>query len=87
MSKSNQPRDFDAVKSAKTAPTPIDGIVLGGILGAKTRLLSPDIKVQRTALTEAINYGEPGLELVIQALQAESQQLQRAAYWLLKKRE
>lgn len=87
MSKSNQPRDFDAVLSAKTAPPPIDGIVLGGILGTKTRLLSPDIKVRQTALSEAINYGEPGLDLVIQALQDESKQLQRTAYSLLRKRD
>ncbi|BAZ13794.1 pentapeptide repeat protein [Calothrix sp. NIES-4071] len=86
MSKSNQPGDFDAVLGG-LAPPPVDGIVLGGISGAKARATSPDIKVRISALSEALNYEDAGLDLVIQALHSESKQLQRAAYWLLRERD
>jgi hypothetical protein len=86
MSNFNSPQDFDAVLGGQ-APPPVDGIVLGGIEGAKVRLSSSDIKVRVSALSSVINYGDAGLEVVIQALQDESKQLQRAAYWLLRGRD
>ena len=86
MSNFNSPQDFDAVLGGQVPP-PVDGIVLGGIEGAKTRLSSLDIKIRVSALSSAINYGDAGLDLVIQALQNESKQLQRAAYCLLRKRD
>lgn len=86
MTNFHSPRDFDAVLGGQ-APPPVDGIVLGGIEGARTRLSSPDIKARISALSEALNYGDAGLDLVIQALQDSSKQLQRAAYWILRERD
>ncbi len=86
MNNPNQPTNYDAVLGGQ-APPPVDGIVLGGMEGAQMRLSSPDIKVRISALSEALNYGDAGLDLVIQALHSETKQLQRAAYWLLSKRD
>jgi hypothetical protein len=85
MTNSNSPRDFDAVIGGQVPP-PVDGTVLGGIEGVRARVFSPNIKVRISALSEALNYGDAGLDIVIQALQDESKQLQRAAYWSLRGR-
>lgn len=79
----NQPSKFDAVLGSQIPP-PIDGIVLGGIEGVKYHLKSSAVKVQVAALSEAINYGNLGLELVVQALKNQSLCLRRSAYSLLK---
>ncbi|OYD86570.1 Sulphatase-modifying factor protein, partial [Nostoc sp. 'Peltigera membranacea cyanobiont' 213] len=81
----NQPREYDAVLGGQ-APPPVSGVVLGGIEGVKRRLLSNNLETKMAALTEAINYGDAGLELVIQSLQNESVQLKAVAYKLLHKR-
>ena len=81
----NQPREYDAVIGGQTPP-PVSGVVLGGIEGVKRRLLSNNLEAKMAALTEAINYGDAGLELVIQSLQNESVQLKAVAYKLLHKR-
>ncbi|MEH2327429.1 MAG: WD40 repeat domain-containing protein [Nostoc sp.] len=81
----NQPREYDAVLGGQ-APPPVSGVVLGGIEGVKRRLLSNKLEAKIAALTEAINYGDAGLELVIQSLQNESVQLKVVAYKLLHKR-
>ncbi|MDZ8094123.1 MAG: WD40 repeat domain-containing protein [Nostoc sp. DedQUE05] len=81
----NQPQEYDAVLGGQ-APPPVSGVVLGGIEGVKRRLLSNNLEAKMAALTEAINYGDAGLELVIQSLQNESVQLKAVAYKLLHKR-
>lgn len=81
----NQPREFDLVMGGK-APPPIDGVVLGGIEGVKHRLKSLNPQVQTAALSEAINYGDVGLELVAQALKNQSVYLRLSAYSILKHR-
>jgi WD40 repeat protein len=49
--------------------------------------LDSAVEEQRiAALSEALKYGEAGLDLVIRALQDESEKLQRAAYLLLRER-
>jgi hypothetical protein len=60
---------------------------LGGITGVKSRLASPIVEVKIAALSEALKYGEAGLDLIIGALQDESMQVKVAAYSLLKDRD
>ncbi|MEM7715182.1 MAG: hypothetical protein AAF349_16655 [Cyanobacteria bacterium P01_A01_bin.68] len=62
-SNQNQPREFYAVLGGEnTAPS--TAVVLGGIEGVKRRLESDISKVQNKALTDDLNYGEPGLDVV-----------------------
>lgn len=81
-----QPKQDDVVLGGQ-APPPIQGMVLGGIEGVKLRLSSPVIDVRVAALNDALNYADAGLDLIIQALQDESRQVQRCAYQLLRCRE
>jgi formylglycine-generating enzyme required for sulfatase activity len=60
--------------------------VLGGIPGVKSRLASPIVAVRIAALSEALNYKDSGLELIISALQDKSMAVKFAAYSLLKDR-
>ncbi|MEG4574590.1 formylglycine-generating enzyme family protein [Microcoleus sp. N3A4] len=82
----NRPREYDSVLGSQNS-TPIDAAVLGGILGVKSRLASTILKVRIAALSEALNYGEAGLDLIVSALQDESMQVKLAAYSLLKDRD
>jgi len=82
----NQPREYDAVLGGKSQ-VPFGAAVLGGIPGVKSRLASPIVDVRIAALSEALKYGEPGLDLIIGALQDESMQVKLTAYSLLKDRD
>lgn len=62
----NQPSKNDAVMGSDNSP-PVSGIVLGGIEGVKHRLSSNNTEERITALSEALNYGEAGLNLLVQA--------------------
>ncbi|MDZ8105323.1 MAG: WD40 repeat domain-containing protein [Nostoc sp. DedQUE12a] len=84
--KQNQPKQYDAVLGTQNS-APVGSMILGGLEGVKSRLKSVDIEVQTAALKEALNYGEAGLDLVIQAWQYESGKLKWAAYSLLRHRE
>src|SRR5688572_5228626 len=77
-----QPREYDAVLGSNNTVVPTDA-VLGGIEGVKRRIAIGDIESRITALSQALNYGEAGLDLVIQALQDRSKQIQWSAYGLL----
>lgn len=79
----NQPRDFDVVRGYEASP-PVAGVVLGGLEGVKNRLNSSIANVQTAALCDALNYGDTGLDLVIEALPNFSRALQRFAKRLLK---
>ncbi|MEH1940445.1 MAG: STM4015 family protein [Nostoc sp.] len=81
----NQPRDYDAVLGGQSPP-PVDGVVLGGIEGVKRCLSNPVTQVRLAALSEALKYGDAGLDVLIQALQDKSRLVQRFAYRLLKPR-
>ena len=81
----NQPREYDAVKGGQNL-TPVDAAVLGGIAGVKSRLASPSVEVRIIGLSEALKYGEAGLDLILGALQDESVQVKLAVYSLLKDR-
>ncbi|OKH53508.1 hypothetical protein NIES2101_10270 [Calothrix sp. HK-06] len=78
----NHPKDFDSVLGGNFPP-PIDSVVLGGVEGIKRRLSNPVAKTRVAALLEALNYGEEGLDLVIQSLRDESSLVRRLAYKML----
>jgi hypothetical protein len=78
----SQPREYDAVLGSNNTAAPTDA-VLGGIEGVKRRLANGDMESRIIALSQALNYGEAGLDVVIQALQDRSKQIQWSAYGLL----
>ena len=69
----DRPTEYDAVLGGQNSP-PIDAAVLGGISGVKSRLAATILAVRIAALSEALNYEEAGLDLVVSALQDESMQ-------------
>lgn len=79
MSPPNQPRDDDAVLG-NTLTSPPGATVLGGMEGVRQRFHNPIASQRIAALMEAQNYGLQGLELLIQGLQDQSPQVQKAAY-------
>ena len=86
MAEQNQPGKYDAVLGGQSPP-PVTGAVLGGIEGVKRRLSNPVVDVKLAALTDALNYQDAGLELLIQALRWKPKKIQRHAYKLLRRRE
>jgi len=82
MSENQEPREYDAVLGGNS-PILEGAAVLGGIEGVKVRLKNPEPQVRIAALQQAVNYGEQGLDLVIQALENELPQIQIQAYALL----
>ncbi|MEH2462094.1 GUN4 domain-containing protein [Nostoc sp.] len=85
MNHPQQPREFDAVLGDQS-PVLEGAAVLGGIEGVKLRLINPDPKVKIAALEQALNYGEQGLDLLIQTLNDNNLEIQNAAYLLLRYR-
>jgi hypothetical protein len=83
---SDRPKEYDLVLGGNN-PLPIDGVVLGGIEGVKSRLASNNIQSQIDALSEAFNYGDVGLDLVIDALNNYRREVRQNAYQLLQQRE
>lgn len=81
----NQPNEFDAVLGNQTQ-TPSGSAILGGLEGVKHRLASALEQQRIAALFEALNYGQVGLELVIEALVDKSKLVEEAAYRLLEQR-
>ena len=82
MSDNQNPKPYDAVLGGQN-PIPEGAAVLGGIKGVKLRLSNENPEVRIKALYQALNYGEPGLDLVIKALKDEFPQVQIQAYSLL----
>lgn len=78
----SQPREYDVVLGNQALP-PVGGVVLGGLGGIKQRFPHFCVEQKITSLTEVLKYGDSGLELVIQALQDKSRQVQEHAYALL----
>lgn len=81
----NKPRKYDAVLGGELPP-PVNGVVLGGLEGVRNRLQSSVLEAQVAALSEALNYGDAGLEIVIQALENKSVKVRLAAYQILRSR-
>ncbi|MEM7717549.1 MAG: formylglycine-generating enzyme family protein, partial [Cyanobacteria bacterium P01_A01_bin.68] len=82
----NQPKEYDSVLGGDSQ-VPVDGVVLGGIEGVKQRLSNPEIKVRIAGLYQALNYGNTGFDLIIQALRDDEREVKKAAYSILKERE
>lgn len=64
----NQPREYDVVLGGGNQ-APVDGVVLGGIEGIKRRWETANIQQKTIALSEALKYGDAGLDFVIQIWQ------------------
>ncbi|WP_019502466.1 GUN4 domain-containing protein [Pseudanabaena sp. PCC 6802] len=79
----NQPQPYDAVLGGQDR-VPAGGFVLGGLDGVKRRLQTDVIDLRVAALREALQHGQRGLDLVIRALRDESEQVQWAAYDILR---
>lgn len=77
-----QPAADDAVLGGQNQALASDA-VLGGIGSIKKRLASTFEGQRIAALTQALNYGQTGLELVIQALNNDSKLVSQSAYSLL----
>ncbi|MFO5491114.1 MAG: GUN4 domain-containing protein [Cuspidothrix sp.] len=82
INNSQQPQKDDAILDGKL-PSTKDVAVLGGLDGVKLRLQNRSLTLRIAAVEEALNYGEQGLDLVIQCLQDQSLQIQKQAYLLL----
>jgi hypothetical protein len=79
----DRPKEFDAVLGGQAPDPDGNAAVLGGLEGVKRRLASASVEQRIAQLKEAIEYGAPGLDLVIQALKDEAKQVRWAAYSLL----
>ena len=67
---SNQPQQYDAVLGGDNA-TPGDGLILVGIEGVKYRFEAEEDEINKASiLSEAVSYGESGLDLLIYALRS-----------------
>jgi COMPASS component SWD3 len=82
----NQPKNYDVVLGSQNN-APIDGVILGGLEGVKRCLENPDINIKLGGLYRALNYGDAGLELIIQALYSREHKLKVIAHSLLKERQ
>ena|SRR5919202_928506 len=81
----NQPQSDDVVLGGQN-PAPIYSSVLGGIEGVRWRLASACNEQRIAALKEALQYGQDGLDLIVEALKDPSREVQSAAYSLLTRR-
>jgi formylglycine-generating enzyme required for sulfatase activity len=79
----NRPKEYDAVLGGQNL-IPSDAAVLGGVAGVKSRLGVPSVEVRIAALSDALKYGDAGLDLIIGAVKDESIQVKLAACSLLK---
>ncbi len=82
MSNSEQPKDNDAVMGGQNTSL-VFNAVLGGIQGVKQRLATGNVEQRIAALEEALNYSEAGLDLVRDALNDPSKNVQIKARELL----
>ena len=80
-----QPNQGDVVLGGHAA-LPMGAVVLGGVDGVRQRLASPIAEQRMLALTEALQHGQRGLNLVIRALNDRSEAVQQSAYALLQHR-
>ena len=82
-----QPGEFDVLLGG-TSNAPENALVLGGIQEEQQRYKNPDPKVRINAISQALNYGDEGVNLLLQALTTdESTDVKDAAYNLLSSRD
>jgi hypothetical protein len=82
---SEQPNEQDVVLGGDN-PAPLHAAVLGGMKQLEQRLNSSALDVKFTALRECLNYGEPGINHVLQALHDPSPRIEYEAYRILRGR-
>lgn len=85
MTHPNQPQKSDAVLGSQPG-VPTGAVILGGFEGLKRQLKSPIAHQRAAALTDALQYGERGLNLVIRALSDRAAEVRQTAYALLQER-
>jgi len=78
---SNQPNPNDAVLGGQGFP--LNSGVPSGLEGVKQRLTSESEEIRMAALDEALNYGQPGKDVLRQVVKNETGDLQLIAYNLL----
>lgn len=66
----NKPQEYDAVLGGNSPD--YSGAVLGGVGGVKWRLENAKLELKLLAISEAIKYGNAGLDVVMQGLRKES---------------
>lgn len=79
---SNQPEKHDVFLGGQ-ASAPADGVVLTGLDRVKQMLVIGGAEQKIDALLDAFQYGQQGLDLVIQALEDKLKEVRAAAYLLL----
>ncbi|BAZ18668.1 GUN4 domain protein (plasmid) [Calothrix sp. NIES-4071] len=83
MTNTNQTGKYDAVLGNHHINT--NSGVLGGIQGVKQRLLAPEVSYRIAALDEALNHGQEGLNLIVEALNNPNRFVRVYAYEILDK--
>lgn len=82
MTAAGRPQAWDLVLGGRSSQGgPTFGLVLGGIEGARRRLNGPDLEARLTTISELPGYGEPGITVLIEALQENTQWPVRLAAW------
>lgn len=77
-----EPKDTDAVMGGENS-TLLSNAILGGIQGVKQRFATGNVEQRIAALEEALNYNDAGLDLVRDALDDPSKNVQIKARKLL----
>jgi hypothetical protein len=84
MSEPN-PQESDLVLGGQN-PTPVNAAILGGLAGIKRRLKMESLQTRFQALTDAIQYGSDGFDLLIESLTDDDEDICRLARRLLRDR-
>ena len=79
---SPKPIEHDVVMDGHSN-TPADGVVLGGLERIKHLLAHGRVEEKVDALLDAFEYGQAGLEIIINSLHDLSKEVREAAYFLL----
>jgi hypothetical protein len=77
------PDESDLVLGGQN-PTPINAVTLGGLAGIKKRLKMESLQTRFQALTDAIQYGTDGVDLLIESLTDDDEDICRLARRLLR---
>ncbi|MBE9115434.1 hypothetical protein IQ249_05920 [Lusitaniella coriacea LEGE 07157] len=79
---SNSPKAHDAVLGGQSPP-PVDGVTLGGIEGLRQRFAVGNCEQKIKMLPTALNYGEAGIDFLIEVLNDPTLRVRATAYNVL----